>query len=96
MQIIPANGWYVILDEGTTDEWKYPLACWALTAAGEVEGLIATEVGVESAEPAGKFSRYWHEKTRPIPDPPPTAEEAAAQRACEEELVAAAMRELEH
>lgn len=94
IQIIPATGWYAILDEGTADEWKYPLVCWALTSTGEVVGQIVTDLGVESAEAGGNFSRYWHEKTLPVPDPPPTAEELAARRACEEEQVAAAMREL--
>lgn len=61
IQIIPAVGWYAIFDEGTKDEWKYPLVCWALTDEGEIVGQISTELLVEGAETDGNLTQYRHE-----------------------------------
>lgn len=60
IQIISADGWYVVLKRsGETEPELAPLLSWALDTEGVVEGLVTgAEGAIEYATDVPGFTRY--------------------------------------
>lgn len=68
-QILPAEGWYALYEQGDGAYHRCLLSCWALVQRKDpsgsvrdmVEGMTAMEYGIESAEASANFTGYCHQ-----------------------------------
>lgn len=59
IQIIPAEGWNAVFSSATESKTSERLACWALTDAGTVHGMVAIKGNApELAENVDNFLEY--------------------------------------